>query len=149
MPERLLEYNTLASCEHSYLVVANTVASLALGNESETEQQWLERTFAMIEDTLRKTQAYQKILQEGLEEGHQKGLQQGRQEALQQELERERQVLLDIIIERFPQIVRQLQKQIDIIDDPSILLGLIVKMSKVQTAEEARQLLRDVTQSEE
>jgi predicted transposase YdaD len=125
------------------------LASLAFENESEAEREWLERTFAMLNDTLRNTRAYQKILNEGREEGLEKGLEQGRQEALQQELQRQRQAVLDIVLERFPKLTRLVRKHVDAIEDPAILLHLIVKMSTVQTAEEAKELLLTVAGDEE
>ena len=111
------------------LVVANALASLAFEQESIAEQEWLERTFAMLNDTLRNTKAYQKILKEGREEGRQEG----RQEALQQ-------TLLDVIEEHFPQIVPTVTQKVKAIEDPATLRHLIVKMTIVQTAEDAEQL---------
>ena len=109
------------------LVVANALASLVFEQESIAEQEWLERTFAMLNDTLRNTKAYQKILKEGREEG--------RQEALQQ-------ALLDVIEEHFPQIVPAVTQQVKAIGDPATLRHLIVKITTVQTAEDAEQLFR-------
>ena len=65
----------------------------------------------------------------------------GREEERQQALQRERRTLLDIIRERFPEIVELAKKQLDTIDDPEVLHHLTVKASIVQTAEEARQHL--------
>jgi len=117
------------------LVVANALASLAFEQESEAEQEWLERTFAMLNDTLRNTRAYQKILKEGRERGREEGLEKGRQEALQQ-------ALLDVVEEHFPQIMPTVTQQVKAIEDPAILRHLIVKMTTVQTAEDAEQLFR-------
>ena len=103
----------------------------------------------MFNDILRETPIYQEVLEEGREEGLEKGRQLGREEALQQELQRQRQTLLDIVLERFPKIVRSVTKPVEAIEDPAILLGLIVKMSTVQTAEEAQQLLLTVAGDEE
>ncbi len=117
------------------LVVANALASLAFEQESEAEQEWLERTFAMLNDTLRNTRAYQKILKEGRERGREEGLEKGRQEALQQ-------ALLDVTEEHFPQIMHTVRQQVKAIEDPVLLRRLIVKMTTVQTAEDAEQLFR-------
>jgi len=115
------------------LVIAGAIASLAFENESVAEQEWLERTFAMLNDTLRNTKYYQKILKEGREEG--------REEELQQELQRQREALVDIVLDRFPRMVRLFKKQADTIEDPSLLLRLIVKISTAQSSEEAEQHL--------
>lgn len=124
------------------LVVANAFASLAFEQESEAEQEWLERTFAMLNDTLRNTKAYQKILKEGREEGLEKGLEKGRQEALQQ-------ALLDVVEEHFPQIVPAVREQVKAIGDQATLRHLIVKMTTVQTAEDAEQLFRTAIEDKE
>ena len=106
---------------------------------------WLRRRFAVFNDILRETPIYQEVLEEGME----KGIEKGRQEALQQELQRQRETMLRIVLERFPKIVRLARKQVEDIEDSAILWDLIVKMSTVQTAEEAKQLLFDVTEDEE
>lgn len=102
----------------------------------------------MFSDILRETPVYQEVFEEGLGKGLEQGREEGRQEVLRQELQRQRQVLLDVILERFPKIVRSARKQVEAIEDTSILLGLIVKMSSVQTAEEAKRLLLSVSEGE-
>ena len=67
----------LSAGKTELLVVANALASLAFEQESAAEQVWLERTFAMLNDTLRNTKAYQKILKEGRERGREEGLEEG------------------------------------------------------------------------
>jgi len=121
----------LSAGKTELLVVVNALASLAFEQESAAEQEWLERTFAMLNDTLRNTKAYQKILKEGREEG----LEKVRQEALQQ-------ALLDVVEEHFPQIVLAIRQQVKAIGDPATLRHLIVKITTVQTAEDAEQLFR-------
>ncbi len=139
-----------SSGKSNLLVIAGAIASLVFENKSVTEQEWLERTFAMLNDTLRSTKYYQKILKEGhdeglekgLEEGLEKGLEKGRQEELQRELQLQRDALVDIVRDRFPKSVRLFKKQAGTIEDPALLLRLIVKISTAQTSEEAeRQLL--------
>ena len=95
----------------------------------------------MLNYTLRNTRAYQKILKEGREEGLEQGLEQGRQEILQQELQKQRQMLLNIIISRFPQLLQMAKKHIDVIQDTEIMLPLLLNMTTVLTAEQAKQLL--------
>lgn len=91
---------------------------------------WLRRRFAVFNDILRETPAFQEVLAEGLE----KGLKEG-------ELRAQRQTLLAVVQERFPGIVDLAKKQADAIEDPEALRRLIVKMSIVQTSEEARPYL--------
>jgi len=107
----------------------------------------------MLNDTLRNTKYYQKILKEGLEEGLEKGLEEslekgleegiekGREEERQRELQLQREALVDIVLDRFPGMVRLFKKQADTIEDPSLLLRLIVKISTAQSSAEAEQHL--------
>jgi predicted transposase YdaD len=116
--------------------------SLVFEQESEAEQEWLERTFAMLNDTLRNTKAYQKILKEGREQGREEGIEKGRQEALQQ-------ALLDVVEEHFPQIMNKVRQHVKAIGDPATLRHLIVRMTTVQTAEDAEQLFRAAIEDKE
>ena len=126
---------------------------MSLVLKSEADQRWLESRFAVLDEILRNTPAYQKILKEGraegLEEGLEKGLEEGRQEAFQQELQREREALLEVIRTRFPKVERQAKKLVESIEETSVLLRLIIKMTTVPTAEEAIQLLLDANEDEE
>lgn len=92
----------------------------------------------MFSDILRETPAFQEVLAEGLEKGLAEGLEKGLKEG---ELRAQRQTLLAVVQERFPGIVDLAKKQADAIEDPEALRRLIVKMSIVQTSEEARQHL--------
>ena len=95
----------------------------------------------MLNDTLRNTKYYQNILKEGREEGLEEGIEKGRREERQRELQRQREALVDIVLDRFPQMVRLFKKQVDTIEDPSLLLRLIVKISTAQSSDEAEQHL--------
>ena len=59
------------------------------------------------------------------------------------------QTVIDIVLERFPKLVRFTRKQLVFADDPAILRHLIVKLSISKTAEEARQYLQEVDEEEE
>src|SRR5579872_1717202 len=76
-----------AAEKYGLLPVTELLASLVLKDKS--DQEWIERRFAMLQDALRETPAYQRILQEGREE-EREALQkefQRRQKALQQQQE--------------------------------------------------------------
>lgn len=137
--------------KYGLLSVTELLASLVLTDE--TDQQWLQRRFAMLKDILRDTPAYQRILEEGLEAGLEKGLekgfQRGRQETIKQELQHQRKALLNLLLDRFPRIVRRTKKYVDAIDDTEIMLSVIIKMATIQTAEEAEQLLAAVAGDDE
>ncbi|HKF38170.1 MAG TPA: hypothetical protein VKB35_14845 [Ktedonobacteraceae bacterium] len=82
-----------------------------------------------MQNILRETWAYREIIQEG-------------------ELQALHQAVLDIVQERFPEIVPFARKQIDAIREPEILRRLNVKMSIAQTSEEALQYLFTLDKSE-
>lgn len=103
----------------------------------------------MFSDFLRDSPVYQEVLEEGLEKGMEKGMERGMEKARQEEVSRQREVLVEIALERFPELVRTLRKAIANIDDPAILLRLIVKTSTAQTAEEIKQLLRILSEDDE
>ncbi len=60
----------------------------------------------------------------------------------------QRRTLLDIIQARFPEILHLAKKQIESIEDPEVLRRMTVKMSIVQTPEEAKQYLLTVSSDE-
>lgn len=115
---------------------------------------WLKWRFSMLSDFLRDSPVFQEVLEEGMEKGMEKGIEKGmekgiekgREEELQKEIQRERDALLDIIFDRFPELFLQGKEVSRTIDDPATLLRLMVKMSTIPTAEEARQLLLALAQ---
>lgn len=123
------------------LVSAEKIESLWIGyalaaKVMKNDLPWLRRRVAMLDDFLRDSPVYQEVLAEGLEKGLKKGL------------EAQRQTLLDIVQERFPEIVPLVKKQADAIEDPEVLRRLTVKMSIVRTSKEAEQYLLSTTRDE-
>jgi hypothetical protein len=103
-------------------------AFAALIFNKEGDREWLRRKFTM--DILEESWAYQEMVKKGLEKGLKKG-----------ELQAQRETLLDIVQARFPELVSLTKKQTSITKDPQLLRHLTVKISTVQTANEAEQLL--------
>ncbi len=60
----------------------------------------------------------------------------------------QRRTLFDIVQERFPEILNLVKKQAESIEDPEVLRRMAVKMSIVQTPEEAKQYLLTVSSDE-
>jgi hypothetical protein len=116
------------------LPITELLASLVFKNEA--DQEWIERTFAMLKDPLRDTPAYQRYLKEG------------RELERQQSLERQRQTLLEIVQVRFPKLLHLTKGLATITSDPEVLERLIVKMGTAQTLEEAQESLIDVDGSD-
>jgi hypothetical protein len=116
------------------LPITELLASLVFKNEA--DQEWIERTFAMLKDPLRDTPAYQRYLKEG------------RELERQQSLERQRQTLLEIVQVRFPKLLHLTKGLATITSDPEVLERLIVKMGTAQTLEEAQEYLFEVDGSD-
>ena len=87
----------------------------------------------MLYDVLQESRAYQKIKQEG------------REEILQEVTQK----LLGIVEARFPDILDLARKQTTSIDDPTVLVDLAIKMSIVQSPDEAKQNLLMLGQERE
>jgi len=99
-----------------------------------------------MHDILRETPIYQEILKEGREEGLQEGIEKGHQEGELQALNR---AVMEIVLRRFPRIVRLARKQIAVVEDSPVLLDLIGKLSIAQNPEEAKQYLLAVDEDED
>ncbi len=130
------------------LSVTKILAGLVFTSEDDLE--WIERIFAMSNNALEQSVTYQQILRRGLEQGREEGLEQGREEGLEQgreegmakgKLEGLRQAVVDVVQERFPKIVSFARKQVEGVEDATLLRHLIVKISAVATAEEAIETL--------
>ena len=95
-----------------------------------------------MHDIIRESPYYQEILKEGREEGLEKGIEKGKLEAL-------RETVIDIVVERFPKLLRTARKQTTFVEDAAALRHAIVKLSMAQTAEEARQHLLEMDEEDE
>jgi predicted transposase YdaD len=126
--------------------IGYTLASLAFSRENPADQDWLLRRFHEMHDILRETPIYQEILKEGREEGLEQGLEQGLQRG---QLEALRQAVIDVVVERFPKLVRLAKKQVAVVEDPELLRHVLVKVSVAQSLEEARLHLLAVDEAEE
>ena len=113
------------------------------------DRDWLRKRFAMLQDILEDSWAYQEMvakgLQKGLEQGLQKGLEQGLEQGLQKgEVRGLREAIVDVVQERFPEITVLARKQVDMLEDPALLRRLIVKISTAQTVKQAEQALATI-----
>jgi len=126
----------LAARKIEHITIGYPLASLAFSRENRAEQDWLLRRFHEMHDMLRETPIYQEILKEGRKEGLEEGL-----EAL-------RQAVVDVIAQRFPKLTRLAKKQVVIVEDPELLRQVLVKVSVVQSAEEAKQELHALDEAD-
>lgn len=84
----------------------------------------------MHRNALEQSVTYQKLVKQSLEEGLEKG-----------KLEGLRQAVMDVVQEHFPEIVAFAQKQVEGMEDLTLLRHVIVKLSTARTIQEAIQLL--------
>lgn len=80
----------------------------------------------MFQDILRESPIYQEIVEQGLEKGKIQG---------------QREMLLDLVQMRFPELLTLAKQQTDGITDSGVLPSLNHKLFAAQTVEEARQVL--------
>lgn len=122
-------------------LLALTYGFASLTFENEEDQTWLIWRFAMLDDILRETRAFQEMAREGREQGLKEGLKEG----LKDKLETLRQTLLQIVQARFPhsRLEEYAKEQVARINDPAVLQNLIVKISLSSTLDEAKKLLFD------
>lgn len=118
------------------LALAFSLASMVL--TSEADQQWLEGEVAMLEDILRDTWFYQKILKEGREEGIEKGIEKGREEERRQELQKISQLLVGCIENKFPSLVPLARRCTDTLKDPDALQKITFQLFTTQDTDVAR-----------
>ncbi len=103
----------------------------------------------MLSDFLRDSPVYQEVLEEGMEKGLEQGLATGLQKGLQAgELYAHRQILRDIVQERFPELGYLAREQAEATDDAELLRRMTVKISVVQTPGEAEQYLLAISRKD-
>ncbi|HEU0001750.1 MAG TPA: hypothetical protein VFQ36_12670 [Ktedonobacteraceae bacterium] len=126
--------------------IGGTLASYIFSKKDTNDLVWLQRRLHSMRDIFRESPYYQEILKEGLEEGLEKGREEGREEG---QLEALRQTVIEIVLERFPRLLRTARKQTIFTEDPAALLRVIVKLSMSQTTEEAKQHLLEMDEEDE
>ena len=114
------------------LVVAGEKDLLALSQllgalvfKPETTKKWFRKRFTVYNDIIEESWVYQEWA-----------------------AREQRRTLFGIVQERFPEILNLVKKQAESIEDPEVLRRMAVKMSIVQTPEEAKQYLLTVSSDE-
>ena len=90
----------------------------------------------MFQDILSESWVYQEIGQKYLEQGVEKGIEKG--------IQGQREILMNFVQVKFPELEALAKQQTEGITDPEVLPGVSFKLSSARTAEEARQLLLDL-----
>src|SRR5437870_1781830 len=93
-------------------------------------------------DRLEDTPLYKEIIRLASEKAHQEGFQEGLREELQEgELKVWREMLLIIVLTRFPKLFRLTKLVSSTINEKRVLRTLIVSFSKASTSKKARRFL--------
>lgn len=137
-------YNTI---RRELLTLTRLLASLAFKRKE--DQEWLRRRFAMLNDILRETPAYQSILQEGIEEGLEQGIERGRELARQEHLNSLRQMVLQVVQVRFPKLKKLAKGPIESVKDPELLEDLLIKVAMAKTPEKVLKYLQELDDDDE
>jgi predicted transposase YdaD len=134
----------IATGKQDLLPVTKMLASLVCKNSPEYIE-WINRRFAVLQDILRDTDAYQQILREGEEKGYKDGKEDGKEEGKEEgKLLASRQMLIDLIQVKFPEAVSLAKRSIDTIHDVEVLRAAAMKIFTMQTVEELFHLLLEM-----
>ncbi len=124
---------------------AYVLASLVLGKDNVVEQQLLLRRLHEMHEMLNESPVYAEMTRLARERGLEIGLQQGLQQGMQQgQLQLLRQMISDIVVEKFPDLIALAEEKIDATSHVSTLRRVTLKLSTAQTLEEAQQVLRQI-----
>lgn len=128
--------NRLAkSGDKNLLSLAEMVGGLVFSRQS--EKTWFERKFAMLDEILKESWVYQKIVNEGLQEGRQQGREEGRQQGWRSS----RQTIIDLVNRRFPALSDLASRRVADMTDLDALRILTVELASAQDLGAARVVL--------
>jgi predicted transposase YdaD len=127
-----------AAGQYELISLTKLLAGLVMKGQS--QQELLERMFAMYKDILEESWVYQELIQRGMEKGLVQGLEKGLDQGLALG---ERRALLAIIQKRFPDILGTARELISKITDAGKLETLIGEVSVAPNAQEVLQMLRN------
>lgn len=128
-----MSFSLYAADEYELLSLTKLLAGLVMKHKS--QQDLLERLFAMYKDIVEESWVYQQIVQRGLEKGLEQGLEKGLGLG-------EQRALVAIIQRRFPDIVPTAKELIDGITDADTLEKLVGEVSVAQNAQDVLHILR-------
>ena len=117
-------------------VLALGYACASLIYETEGDQQWLKRRFAMFQDIFEDSWLYKEWIQKGIDIGQEKGIEQGEVKAL-------RPVLIRVVEMRFPELLSLARQEAERTMAPGVLSALVDKLLVAHAIEEARQALQE------
>ncbi|HCI78892.1 MAG TPA: hypothetical protein DHW02_04310 [Ktedonobacter sp.] len=127
-----------ASGKEDLLPLGYVIAGLVLDDIQDKE--WLKRRFAMFQERLEDSWAYQEILAKGWEKGEKEGKKEGKEEG---QLLALRSTLLSFVQIHFPHLVSVAMARAERIQDPDALQAILTSMFQAKSNEEAQRILTD------
>jgi predicted transposase YdaD len=127
-------------------ILALGYAFAGLVYNTEADQQWLKRRFAMFEELLEGSWSYQEMVQKGIDKGLELGIEIGKKQGIEEGLNALRPTLVSVVEARFPKLTDLARQQGERFTVPELLSDVIGKLLKAQTAEQARQILMQLDQ---
>jgi predicted transposase YdaD len=123
------------------LALTQLFASLAFDKNDVENQVWIIRRFAMYQDILSDTPAYQYLANMFREEALKEGREEGRKEERKALLKAVQEILLNVVQAHFPPLTDLARTQLEHIEDVVVLSDLAKRVSSAHTQEEAQHAL--------
>jgi predicted transposase YdaD len=105
------------------------------------EKMYIRGRLNMFDQLWEESPTIQKMREEYLQKGIQKGIQEGRQEELQEELQRLRQILMNIVRVKYPDLVDLAHQRASLVDNPDKFQFLIEHVVSAPNVDTVRWLL--------
>ena len=90
----------------------------------------------MLDDILEESWTYQEIVKKA------------REKERHVRIREQRENVLNLVHMRFPSLITMTELRIETINDPDVLHGLVTRLFSVQTADEAKQAIKDASTAE-
>ncbi len=127
--------------------VTNILAGLAFKN-NQANLDWLEREYLkMADNILKESPAYHWMTDdarnEGLIQGRVEGREEGRAAERAESIASLRQAIASVIEKGFPELSKRAQKQLALIQQPSLLTKLVIQLYDARNADEVKRYLSE------
>ena len=134
------------SGKEDLLPLGYVIAGLVLNDVQDKE--WLKRRFAMFQERLEDSWAYQEILAKGWEKGEKEGKEEGKKEGREEGKEEGqllalRSMLLSFVQIHFPVLVPVAMARAERIQDPDALQAIVTAMFQAKSSDEAERILTE------
>ncbi len=131
--------------DRNLLLLLRGFASLAF-KKNQSKQSWLEERFAMLDDILAESPAFQQIekkaIEKGLEKGLKQGLEQGLTKGLEQGIKQTHKQQLEVLVDEcFPGLQNFVKTHIEQLINVADFDHCYLKLARMQTSQQAQQFL--------